>query len=218
MCAQSMASGTHTKFQLEILIRSMISAIHKFWENILESSWNVTETTPGPQFNIKKTSYQYRKSHCGDKTILRPSYLHNGISYTGKITSLYWIRAQISVPHPHLPPSPCDWANAMSHSVSPLQHIIQYNYEGCLQLNLIQNSTELEFAEKISLTIMVEKNKTKKTAWIMSSHVVFHLCKSTLAIACKLSFEIPQTKSVHTHAFIFKTQSPKVVWLYTVPS
>ena len=24
---------------------------------------------PGPQFNIKMTSYQYRKSHCGDKTI-----------------------------------------------------------------------------------------------------------------------------------------------------
>ena len=30
------------------------------------------------------------KSHCGDKTILRPLYLHNGISYTGKMTSLYW--------------------------------------------------------------------------------------------------------------------------------
>ena len=41
------------------------------------------------------TSYQYRKSHCGDKTILRPSYLHNEISYTDKTTSLYWIRAQI---------------------------------------------------------------------------------------------------------------------------
>ena len=38
-------------------------------------------------------SYQYRKSHCGDKTILRPSYLHNGISYTGKTASLYWIGA-----------------------------------------------------------------------------------------------------------------------------
>ena len=49
----------------------------------------------GPWFNIKMTSYQYRKSHCGDKTILRPSYLHNGISYTGKMTSLYWIRAQV---------------------------------------------------------------------------------------------------------------------------
>ena len=48
---------------------------------------------PGPCFNIKISSYQYRKSHCGDKTILRPSYLHNGISYTGKMTSLYWIRA-----------------------------------------------------------------------------------------------------------------------------
>ena len=47
---------------------------------------------PGPRFNIKMLSYQYRKSHCGDKTILRPSYLHNGISYTGKMISLYWIR------------------------------------------------------------------------------------------------------------------------------
>ena len=43
-------------------------------------------------FNIKMTSYQYRKFHCGDKMILRSSYLHSGISYTGKMTSLYWIR------------------------------------------------------------------------------------------------------------------------------
>ena len=43
--------------------------------------------------SIKKYTYQYRKSHCGDKTILRPSYLHNGITYTDKMTSLYWIRA-----------------------------------------------------------------------------------------------------------------------------
>ena len=40
------------------------------------------------------TSYQYIKFHCGDKTVVRSSYLHNGISYTGKMTSLYWIRAQ----------------------------------------------------------------------------------------------------------------------------
>ena len=46
-------------------------------------------------FNKKMTSYQYRKSHCGDRTILRPSYLHNVISYTSKMTSLYWIRAQV---------------------------------------------------------------------------------------------------------------------------
>ena len=47
----------------------------------------------GPWFNIKMSSYQYRKSHCGDKTVVRSSYLHNGISYTGKMASLYWIRA-----------------------------------------------------------------------------------------------------------------------------
>ena len=45
---------------------------------------------------MKMSSYQYRKSHCGYKTLLRPSYLHNGISYTGKTTSLYWIRAQVA--------------------------------------------------------------------------------------------------------------------------
>ena len=39
------------------------------------------------------SSYQYSKSHCGDKTVVRSSYLHNGISYTGKMSSLYWIRA-----------------------------------------------------------------------------------------------------------------------------
>ena len=49
----------------------------------------------GPRFNIKMTSYQYMKSHCGDKTMLRPSYLHNVISYTGKTTSLYWIGALV---------------------------------------------------------------------------------------------------------------------------
>ena len=49
---------------------------------------------PGPWFNIKMSSYQYSKSHCGDKTVVRSSYLHNGVSYTGKMTSLYWIWAQ----------------------------------------------------------------------------------------------------------------------------
>ena len=41
------------------------------------------------------SSYRYRKSHCGDKTIVRSSYLHNGISYAGKMTFLYWIRAMV---------------------------------------------------------------------------------------------------------------------------
>ena len=49
-----------------------------------------------PCFNIKMSSYEYRKSHCGDKTISRPSYLNNRISYSGKTPSLYWIRALVT--------------------------------------------------------------------------------------------------------------------------
>ena len=42
---------------------------------------------------MKMTCYQYRKSQCGDKTILWSSFLQTGISYTGTMTSLYWILA-----------------------------------------------------------------------------------------------------------------------------
>ena len=52
------------------------------------------ELPAGARLNIKMTFYQYRKSHCGDKTVIRSSYLHNGISYIGEMSSLYWIRAE----------------------------------------------------------------------------------------------------------------------------
>ena len=53
---------------------------------------------PGPDSIWRwHPSYQYRKSHCGDKTVVRSSYLNSGISYTGEMTSLYWIRALVSI-------------------------------------------------------------------------------------------------------------------------
>ena len=53
------------------------------------------------------TSCPYRKSHCGDKTILWPFYLHNGISCTGKMPSLYWIRSLvINTKNEHIPQAP----------------------------------------------------------------------------------------------------------------
>ena len=52
--------------------------------------------SPEPWFNIKMSSYQYSESHCGDKTVVRSSYLHNGISYTGEMASLYWTNSLIS--------------------------------------------------------------------------------------------------------------------------
>ena len=76
------------------------------YQDIETGAW-LAWYSPGPWFNIKMSSYQYRKSHCGDKMILRPSYLHNGISYTGNMSSLYWIRALISPLQPHPMSGPC---------------------------------------------------------------------------------------------------------------
>ena len=56
-CAQSHALGTRSKFQLEILTRTAISAIHKFQENILESSQNVSETTPKTSSDMLFTKF-----------------------------------------------------------------------------------------------------------------------------------------------------------------
>ena len=75
--AQSHALGTRTKFQLEILIESAISAIQKFRENILESSRNVSETTPKIHGNTqcwvtctKKWSFLFLKYTQGQMDVL----------------------------------------------------------------------------------------------------------------------------------------------------
>ena len=53
----SMDLGTRTKRQLEMRIWSTISAIHTCRENILESSRDVSETTPLPRHNIVAKTY-----------------------------------------------------------------------------------------------------------------------------------------------------------------
>ena len=50
----------------------------------------------GPRSNIKILSYHYWEFHCGDKTVVRSSYLHIGISYPGMMASLYWFSPQMS--------------------------------------------------------------------------------------------------------------------------
>ena len=67
-------------------------------DSVLISLWLHRSDTeqPWPCFNIKMASYQYtgktlyRKFHCGDNMVVRSSYLHNGNSYTGKMSFLYW--------------------------------------------------------------------------------------------------------------------------------
>ena len=64
--------------------RDAVFPVHRShcWDDVIQTSIWVLKS--GSWFNIKMSSYQYRKSHCGDKTAVRSSYLHNGISYTGK--------------------------------------------------------------------------------------------------------------------------------------
>ena len=83
---------------------SLNASSWKAWINLSYIIWTTAAdgmATQGARgwFNIKMPSYQYRKYHCGDKTTLRPSYLHNRISYTSKTSSLYWIRAQCIITH-----------------------------------------------------------------------------------------------------------------------
>ena len=72
------------------------------WLSTINPWWKRSQQIPGPWFNIKMSSYQYRKSHCGDKTAVRSSYVHNWIFYTDKMSSLYWIRALGGISQPHL--------------------------------------------------------------------------------------------------------------------
>ena len=103
---------------------------------------------PGPWFNIKMSSYQYRKSHCGDKTVVRSSYLHNGISYTGKMTSLYWIGA-LGIPYLVL---------VLVH-----QHMIQQQMNCCGEHRVHQYVRCDCFASK---TKIPSGNEIIQTVWI----------------------------------------------------
>ena len=48
------------------------------------------EEIQGALIRYKISSCQYSKSSCGDETVVGWSYLHNGISYIVKMTSLYY--------------------------------------------------------------------------------------------------------------------------------
>ena len=95
--------------RLSIIWNSIINNITPFnhnWTNSFEPFLYWTQNVmgkSGPRFNIRMIPHQHRKFHCGDKTILRPYYLHNGIFYIGKTASLYWIRAQVDIPWSLMP-------------------------------------------------------------------------------------------------------------------
>ena len=133
---------------------------HEATSDFLDQCW------PGRWLNIKMPSYQYRKSHCGDKTILWSSYLHNGISYTGKITSLYWIRAQA-----------LQWHMASPHDIQSTQN----NY----QLIVTRSSTDMP-------SIMQDNHIHVLKVWACSYKQYLNVCKDK---KCKSIFTFPEINS-----------------------
>ena len=80
-----------------VVVRYKYVSIGKPVVDIRPSHDRLISTTGFPilvRWHFYIESYQYRKSHYRHKTLLRPFYLHNGISCADKMTSLYWIRAQ----------------------------------------------------------------------------------------------------------------------------
>ena len=88
------------------------------------------------------------KTHCGDKGILRLSYLHNGISYTGKTTSLYWIWALDSITGENLVPLWCITHCGLMISYQSYSRFVPSQWEMVLLCNSISHwlSASLESA------------------------------------------------------------------------
>ena len=111
---------------------------------------------PGPWFNITMSSYQYRKSHCGDKTILRPSYIHHGISYTGKTTYLYWIGAQMSLmaklPHTRWTAGPLV-PSSLDNNASLFKSVDNFPSSTTISVKTDKNATHATFDAKLLPTL-----------------------------------------------------------------
>ena len=87
----SKASNVDFDIWFVVNMNKLLNKHSSFWWFEMMLMWRHSNVVAGthpdrcraePQFNINISSYQYRKSHCGDKTVVRWSYLHNGISYT----------------------------------------------------------------------------------------------------------------------------------------
>ena len=68
--------------------------LYQAWLTFIKHRWPLSRDS-GAQSNIKMLSYQYKESHYKDEMVIRPLYFHNGNSYTGKMTCLYWVDPQL---------------------------------------------------------------------------------------------------------------------------
>ena len=143
------------------------------------------------------SSDQYRKSHCGDKTILRPSYLHNGISYTGKMSSLYWIRALVTyvsivrIPTPKRRCLRCKYSpwccNSMINKIQHWKQALQWQWR-----------TKHTFIPWMLKRYTVTQ---RPTYWLSTAHIGENVLPSILQYYAR---QIPQLKCFsYRHAPVF---------------
>ena len=66
--------------------------VKKFTLQSLSYKPSVIQVMGWGWFSIKIPCFRHKKFHCGDKTILRPPYLHNEISHPGGMASSYITR------------------------------------------------------------------------------------------------------------------------------
>ena len=86
--------------------------------------YHVPQMISGSWFNKKCPLTSKGNPHFGDKTVLRPSYLHNEISFTGKTSSLYSIRAQVCYSL-HIT-DPGDPSSQVTDSITSITYVILY--------------------------------------------------------------------------------------------
>ena len=126
-------------------------------------------TQPGPCINIKMLSYRYTIGNpivpqCGDKTVVRSSYLHNGSSYTGKTTSLYWIRAQGPV-------SISDKTSFYSHACA-CEHWVPCSFTGFIARIFLHE----EIAERLCVACLWMHIPWLHVAMIQLDNIHFMFC------------------------------------------
>ena len=93
----------------------------------------------GPCFNIKMSSCQYRNFHCEVKTVVRLSFHHNNISFTGKMASLYWI---ISLVHAMWDKMGATWRKRFHSNIILDQMALQWRLNQC---DCVSNHWRLDF-------------------------------------------------------------------------
>ena len=142
-------------------------------------------SSSGPWFNIKHMFYQYKISNCGDKTVVRWSYLHNGISDTGKMTSLYWIS-----PHGHLKNRSFFFKTQIARWYAFIPLFIYHklhshiNFDSRTLFTCLYdiNQADLQLPWRVSLFSTLEcgfvtntKSPKNQVYWWCHAHLLFHL-------------------------------------------